>query len=167
MTIDELYDTVSIIEDHTEIQSYLETFRKVYWSLNDNEKQEKLGIISKTFFHILKNFQCISSEKETDIINELINSIAVTQISKEHKESFICGQYEFFRLLNNLQINDTSKSAEVYELLGEDISDVDWIFSLSKNGKFLYPLGTIMNDVINSNCFDVKTLFNHFCYEFT
>ena len=160
MTIDELYDTVSIIEDHTEIQSYLETFRKVYWSLNDNEKQEKLDIISKTFFHILKNFQCIFSENETDIINELINSIAVTQISKEHKESFICGQYEFFRLLNNLQTNVTSNSAEVYELLGEDISDVDWIFSLSKNGEFLYPLGAIMNDVINSNCFDVKTLFN-------
>ncbi|WP_314043888.1 hypothetical protein [Streptococcus cristatus] len=160
MTIDELYDTVSIIESHTEIKSYLEKFKEVYWSLADNEKQEKLDIISKTFFHILKKFQCIPSEDETDIINELITSIAVTQISKAQEEAFICGEYEFFRLLNNLQINDTSNSAEVYKLLGEDISDVDWIFSLSKNGKFLYPLGAIMNDVINSNCFDIKTLFN-------
>lgn len=160
MTIDELYDTVSIIESHTEIKSYLEKFKEVYWSLDDNEKQGKLAIISKTFFHVLKNFQCIPSEEETDIINELITSIAVTQIPIYQKESFICGEYEFFRLLNNLKDNDTSNSAKVYELLGEDITPVDWIFSLKKNDEFLYPLGTIMNDVIRNNCFDVKTLFN-------
>ncbi len=160
MTIDELYDTVSIIESHTEIKSYLEKFKEVYWSLDDSEKQGKLAIISKTFFHILKNFQCIPSEEEIDIINELIAAIAVTQIPIYQKEFFICGEYEFFRLLNNLKNNDTSNSAKVYELLGEDITPVDWIFSLKKNDEFLYPLGTIMNDVIRNNYFDVKTLFN-------
>ena len=160
MTIDELYDTVSIIEPSSVMESHLERFKEIYWHLSDEYKQKKLGIISKTFFHILKNCQYPLSEDETDKISELIAAIAVTQIPISQKESFICGEYEFFRLLNNLKNNDTSNSAKVYELLGEDITPVDWIFSLKKNDEFLYPLGTIMNDVIRNNYFDVKTLFN-------
>lgn len=160
MTIDELYDTVSIIERSTVMESHLLRFEEIYWPLSDEDKQKKLDIISKTFFHILKIYQHPLSEDETDRISKLIASIAVTQIPIYQKESFICGEYEFFRLLNNLKNNDTSNSAKVYELLGEDITPVDWIFSLKKNDEFLYPLGTIMNDVIRNNYFDVKTLFN-------
>ena len=160
MTIDELYDTVSIIEPSSVMESYLERFKEIYWHLSDEDKQKKLDIISKTFFHILKICQYPLSEDETDKISKLIDAIAATQIPIYQKESFICGEYEFFRLLNNLKNNDTSNSAKVYELLGEDITPVDWIFSLKKNDEFLYPLGTIMNDVIRNNYFDVKTLFN-------
>lgn len=160
MTIDELYYTVSINERSTVKEVYLEKFKEIYWSLSDEDKQKKLEIISKTFFHILKIHQYSLSEIEINRISELIASIAVTQIPTEQKDSFICGEYEFFRLLYNLSNNDTSNSAKVYELLGEDITDVDWIFSLKKNDEFLYPLGKIMNEVIHTNCFDVKTLFN-------
>lgn len=160
MTIDELYDTVSIIERSTVMESHLVRFEEIYWPLSDEDKQKKLDIISKTFFHILKIYPYPLSEDETGRISKLIESIAATQIPIYQKESFICGEYEFFRLLYNLEKNDTSNSAKVYELLGEDITPVDWIFSLKKNDKFLYPLGTIMNDVIRNNYFDVKTLFN-------
>lgn len=160
MTIDELYDTVSIIERSTVKESHLVRFEEIYWPLSDEDKQKKLDIISKTFFHILKIYPYPLSEDETGRISKLIDSIAATQIPIYQKESFICGEYEFFRLLYNLENNDTSNSAKVYELLGEDITPVDWIFSLKKNDKFLYPLGTIMNDVIRNNYFDVKTLFN-------
>ena len=160
MTIDELYDTVSIIERSTVMESHLVRFEESYWPLSDEDKQKKLDIISKTFFHILKIYPYPLSEDETGRISKLIESIAATQIPIYQKESFICGEYEFFRLLYNLEKNDTSNSAKVYELLGEDITPVDWIFSLKKNDKFLYPLGTIMNDVIRNNYFDVKTLFN-------
>lgn len=160
MTIDELYNTVSIIERSTVKESHLVRFEEIYWPLSDEDKQKKLDIISKTFFHILKIYPYPLSEDETGRISKLIDSIAATQIPIYQKESFICGEYEFFRLLYNLENNDTSNSAKVYELLGEDITPVDWIFSLKKNDKFLYPLGTIMNDVIRNNYFDVKTLFN-------
>lgn len=160
MTIDELYDTVSIIERSTVKESHLVRFEEIYWPLSDEDKQKKLDIISKTFFHVLKIYPYPLSEDETGRISKLIDSIAATQIPIYQKESFICGEYEFFRLLYNLKNNDTSNSAKVYELLGEDITPVDWIFSLKKNDKFLYPLGTIMNDVIRNNYFDVKTLFN-------
>ena len=160
MTIDELYDTVSIIERSTVKESHLVRFEEIYWPLSDEDKQKKLDIISKTFFHILKTYPYPLSEDETGRISKLIDSIAATQIPIYQKESFICGEYEFFRLLYNLKNNDTSNSAKVYELLGEDITPVDWIFSLKKNDKLLYPLGTIMNDVIRNNYFDVKTLFN-------
>lgn len=132
MTIDELYYTVSINERSTVKEVYLEKFKEIYWSLSDEDKQKKLEIISKTFFHILKIHQYSLSEIEINRISELIASIAVTQIPTEQKDSFICGEYEFFRLLYNLSNNDTSNSAKVYELLGEDITDVDWIFSLDK-----------------------------------
>lgn len=160
MTIDELYDTVSIIERSTVKESHLVRFEEIYWPLSDEDKQKKLDTISKTFFHVLKIYPYPLSEDETGRISKLIDSIAATQIPIYQKESFICGEYEFFRLLYNLKNNDTSNSAKVYELLGEDITPVDWIFSLKKNDKFLYPLGTIMNDVIRNNYFDVKTLFN-------
>lgn len=136
MTIDELYYTVSINERSTVKEVYLEKFKEIYWSLSDEDKQKKLEIISKTFFHILKIHQYSLSEIEINRISELIASIAVTQIPTEQKDSFICGEYEFFRLLYNLSNNDTSNSAKVYELLGEDITDVDWIFSLKKMMSF-------------------------------
>ena len=49
MTIDELYDTVSIIERSTVKESHLVRFEEIYWPLSDEDKQKKLDIISKTF----------------------------------------------------------------------------------------------------------------------
>ena len=41
MTIDELYDTVSIIEPSSVMESYLERFKEIYWHLSDEDKQKK------------------------------------------------------------------------------------------------------------------------------
>ena len=159
MTIDELYDVVLGLDSNTIMNKYLKKFDEIYWSLSTDEKQSKLEIISKGFFHILKNFHGMPSEDETDKINELITAIAVTQIPS-NKKTFNCGQYLFFQLMHDLENYDTSKSIEVYDKLCEDISKVDWIFSLSKNNQLIYPIGTLMYDVIDKKSFDEKDLFN-------
>lgn len=160
MTIDELYKIVSVLENKKNINKYLECFNNIYWSLSEDEKQSELDIISKVFFLILKNFQYMPSEDETNKISELISSIAVTQITSTEIDSFISGEYEFFKFLKNLTEYKTSESVNVYKQLGKDISEVDWIFSLSKNNELIYPLGSLMNDVINNSHFDIRDLFN-------